>query len=140
MPCTRRTRAIEPIREQQACRFCRLCGLPSLPCGSAQVAQSFQKAIRFLGARASTVVSREVAMTRRSEPMVLIIASLNLFLVAFASADDKQPAKTGQSGNSISGCMTTACHGANSASDAPLWQRAGSIWFDQDPHAQAYTS
>ena len=79
-------------------------------------------------------------MTRRSEPLVLFIASLNLFLVGLVSADDKQPAKTGQSGNSISGCMTTACHGANSASDAPLWQRAGSIWFDQDPHAQAYTS
>ena len=40
---------------------------------------------------------------------------------------------------SISGCMTTACHGSNVA-DSKTWQRAGKIWFDQDPHAQAYTS
>ena len=40
---------------------------------------------------------------------------------------------------SIDGCMTTACHGSN-VPDAKIWQRAGKIWFDQDPHAQAYTS
>ncbi len=79
-------------------------------------------------------------MKRRSQRLVVLMASMNWCLVAFASAEDKQPPKTGASGNSISGCMTTACHGANIASDAPIWQRAGSIWFDQDPHAQAYTS
>lgn len=41
--------------------------------------------------------------------------------------------------NSIVGCMTTACHGSN-LPDAKTWQRAGKIWFDQDPHARAYTS
>ena len=41
--------------------------------------------------------------------------------------------------HSIVGCMTTACHGSNGP-DAKTWQRAGKIWFDQDPHAQAYTS
>ena len=40
---------------------------------------------------------------------------------------------------SIVGCMSTACHGSN-APDTEIWQRAGKIWFDQDPHAQAYTS
>ena len=40
---------------------------------------------------------------------------------------------------SITGCMTTACHGSN-VPDAKRWQRAGKIWFDTDPHARAYTS
>lgn len=40
---------------------------------------------------------------------------------------------------SITGCMTTACHGSN-VPDAKNWQRAGKIWFDTDPHARAYTS
>ncbi len=40
---------------------------------------------------------------------------------------------------SITGCMTTACHGSN-LPDAKNWQRAGKIWFDTDPHARAYTS
>jgi Cytochrome c554 and c-prime len=40
---------------------------------------------------------------------------------------------------SITGCMTTACHGSN-VPDAKNWQRAGKIWFDSDPHARAYTS
>ena len=40
---------------------------------------------------------------------------------------------------SIRGCMTTACHGSN-VPDAKTWQRAGKIWLDQDPHAQAYSS
>jgi len=40
---------------------------------------------------------------------------------------------------SISGCMTTACHGSN-VPDTEIGQRAGKIWFDRDPHAQAYTN
>ena len=39
----------------------------------------------------------------------------------------------------IVGCMTTACHGSN-VPDTKIWQRAGKIWLDQDPHARAYTS
>ena len=41
--------------------------------------------------------------------------------------------------HSIRGCMTTACHGST-VPDAKTWQRAGKIWLDQDPHAQAYSS
>lgn len=41
--------------------------------------------------------------------------------------------------HSIVGCMTTACHGSN-VPTTKTWQRAGKIWFDQDPHARAYTS
>jgi hypothetical protein len=41
--------------------------------------------------------------------------------------------------HSTIGCMTTACHGSN-VPDTKIWQRAGKIWLDQDPHARAYTS
>ncbi len=37
----------------------------------------------------------------------------------------------------IGGCMASSCHGS-SQPDAPIWQRAGKVWFDNDPHAQAY--
>jgi len=39
---------------------------------------------------------------------------------------------------SIASCMTSGCHGSRNA-EAPIWQRAGRIWFDDDPHAKAYT-
>ncbi|MEQ1827405.1 MAG: multiheme c-type cytochrome [Pirellula sp.] len=55
-------------------------------------------------------------------------------------SQDLQSHPTSRKPTSITGCMTTACHGSNSASDAPLWQRSGKIWFDLDPHARAYTS
>jgi Cytochrome c554 and c-prime len=41
--------------------------------------------------------------------------------------------------NSIANCMTSGCHGATDVK-APNWQRAGRIWFDEDPHAQAFTN
>ena len=41
-------------------------------------------------------------------------------------------------GRSVVGCLSSACHGSD-VPDAPIWQRAGKTWFDQDPHAQAYT-
>ena len=41
--------------------------------------------------------------------------------------------------NSIANCMTSGCHGASDGK-APIWQRAGRIWFDEDPHAQAFTN
>ena len=41
--------------------------------------------------------------------------------------------------HSITSCMTTACHGSN-VPDTKIWQRAGKIWLDQDPHSRAYSS
>ncbi len=40
---------------------------------------------------------------------------------------------------SIVGCLTAGCHGDRDNSK-PAWQRAGRIWFDEDPHSQAYTN
>jgi len=40
---------------------------------------------------------------------------------------------------SILGCNATGCHGSN-VPESKNWQRAFKIWFDQDPHAQSYTS
>lgn len=39
----------------------------------------------------------------------------------------------------ISGCMVASCHGSRDP-EMPIWQRAGAKWFDDDPHAQAYTA
>ena len=39
---------------------------------------------------------------------------------------------------SVASCLTSGCHGSRQL-DAPLWQRAGRIWFDDDPHAKAYS-
>jgi hypothetical protein len=39
----------------------------------------------------------------------------------------------------ISGCMVASCHGSRDP-EMPTWQRAGAKWFDDDPHAQAYTA
>ena len=58
--------------------------------------------------------------------------------LAFAGEPDVNAHPEMQS-PSITGCMTTACHGSN-VPDAKNWQRAGKIWFDTDPHARAYTS
>lgn len=39
---------------------------------------------------------------------------------------------------SIVGCLSSSCHGSRN-SESPVWQQAGQIWFDDDPHAKAYT-
>ncbi len=56
----------------------------------------------------------------------------------FATEADTRSGASLKPPMSIQGCMNSACHGSREQ-DAPIWQRAGSIWFDSDPHARAYT-
>ena len=67
----------------------------------------------------------------------LVIVLLRLS-VALGDDNDAGKLSSGLREQSIVGCMTTSCHGSN-VQAAEKWQRAGKIWFDQDPHAQAYT-
>ncbi|MCY2983903.1 MAG: cytochrome c3 family protein [Planctomycetota bacterium] len=67
-----------------------------------------------------------------------LVALLSSMRIAFGGDPDVNAHPDMQS-PSITGCMTTACHGSN-VPDAKNWQRAGKIWFDTDPHARAYTS
>jgi len=71
-----------------------------------------------------------------------LVFTLGLFHFSprFAFGDDPDlNSHSEKQSPSITGCMTTACHGSN-VPDAKKWQRAGKIWFDTDPHARAYTS
>ncbi len=67
------------------------------------------------------------------------IASVLLVVILIANLRAQDSNSFDRKPTSISGCMTSACHGASVAPDTPTWQRSGKIWFDQDPHAQAYT-
>lgn len=72
-------------------------------------------------------------MSRIDAWIVASIATLSVILCACASEWNDAHAADG-----IVGCMATSCHGSRDT-NLPVWQQSGRLWFDQDPHAQAYT-